>query len=54
MRFLLEKMYLTSPAWAPESSPLCAIELRERCRSAATDKPLLHQFVDQYLKVLGE
>lgn len=54
MRFLLEKMYLTSAPWAPESSPLCAVELRERCRSAATDKPLLHQFVDQYLKVLEE
>ncbi|KAJ8720742.1 hypothetical protein PYW08_006207 [Mythimna loreyi] len=54
MRFLLEKMYLTSAAWAPESSPLCVIDLRERCRGAASDRPLLHQFVDQYLKVLEE
>lgn len=49
MRLLLEQMYLKSPAWAAESSPLCALELRERCR----DRPLLHQFGDQYLKVLG-
>ncbi|KAH9637506.1 hypothetical protein HF086_010917 [Spodoptera exigua] len=45
MRFLLEKMYLTSAPWAPESSPLCAVEIRERCRSAATDKPQLHQLI---------
>ncbi|XP_047027290.1 DNA-directed RNA polymerase III subunit RPC3 [Helicoverpa zea] len=54
MRFLLEQMYLRSPAWAPESSPLCAIELKERCRGVAADRPTLHQFVDQYLKVLEE
>uniref|UniRef100_A0A2A4IWE1 DNA-directed RNA polymerase III subunit RPC3 n=1 Tax=Heliothis virescens TaxID=7102 RepID=A0A2A4IWE1_HELVI len=54
MRFLLEQMYLRSPAWAPESSPLCALELRERCRGVAAEWPLLHQFLDQYLKVLEE
>lgn len=53
MRFLLEQMYLKSPAWAAESSPLCALELRERCRGLAAERPLLHQYVDQYLKVLG-
>ncbi|XP_026736541.1 DNA-directed RNA polymerase III subunit RPC3 [Trichoplusia ni] len=54
MRFLLEQMYLKSPAWAAESSPLCALELRERCRGLAAERPLLHQYVDQYLKVLEE
>ncbi|CAB3241504.1 unnamed protein product [Arctia plantaginis] len=54
MRFLLEQMYLNSPAWAPESNPVSALDVRDRCRRAATDKPLLQQYVDQYLKVLEE
>lgn len=52
MRYLLEQMYLNSPVWAPESNPVSALDVRERCRRA-TDKPLLQQYVDQYLKVLG-
>ena len=52
MRVLLEQMYLTSSAWAPESSPVCATDLRENARRVP-DKPLLHMHVDQYLKVLG-
>lgn len=54
MRFLLEQMYLNSPAWAPESNPVSALDVRDRCQRAATDKPLLQQYVDQYLKVLEE
>ncbi|KAL0829722.1 hypothetical protein ABMA28_003218 [Loxostege sticticalis] len=54
MRFLLQQMYLTSAAWAPESNPAPALELRESCRRAAAERPLLHQHADQYLKVLEE
>ncbi|CAH0719198.1 unnamed protein product, partial [Brenthis ino] len=53
MRVLLEQMYLTSSAWAPESSPVSAVDLRENARRVP-DKPLLHMHVDQYLKVLEE
>ncbi|KAI8441030.1 hypothetical protein MSG28_009302 [Choristoneura fumiferana] len=52
MRHLLEQMYLSSAAWAPESNPAPALELKERARRG--DRPQLHQHLDQYLKVLEE
>lgn len=54
MRFMLEQMYLNSPAWAQESNPVAALDVRDRCRHAGNDKPLLQQYVDQYLKILEE
>ncbi|KAJ0172728.1 hypothetical protein K1T71_011867 [Dendrolimus kikuchii] len=54
MRHLLQQMYLASAAWAPESNPTPALELRDACRRGAAERPLLHQYVDQYLKVLEE
>ncbi|XP_045453789.1 DNA-directed RNA polymerase III subunit RPC3 [Melitaea cinxia] len=53
MRLMLEQMYLTSPAWAVESSPVPAFDLREGVKRM-TDRPLLNQHIDQYLKVLEE
>ncbi|XP_075981899.1 RNA polymerase III subunit C [Anticarsia gemmatalis] len=53
MKFLLEQMYLNSPVWAKESSLVSALDVRDQCRRA-TDKPLLQQYLDQYLKVLEE
>ncbi|XP_062528126.1 DNA-directed RNA polymerase III subunit RPC3 isoform X3 [Bombyx mori] len=53
LRHMLQHMYLTSPAWAAESTLVPAVELREACLRAAADKPLLNQYFDQYLKVLG-
>lgn len=53
MHLLLQQMYLTSPAWAPDSNPTPALELRECCRRIASERPVLHNNVDQYLKVLG-
>lgn len=52
MRLMLEQMYLTSPSWAVESSPVPAFDLREGV-NRMTDRPLLSQHIDQYLKVLG-
>ncbi|CAG9782262.1 unnamed protein product [Diatraea saccharalis] len=49
MRLLLQQMYLSSPAWAADSSPAAALELRDRC----ADKPMLAQHLDHYLKVIG-
>ncbi|XP_028029771.1 DNA-directed RNA polymerase III subunit RPC3 [Bombyx mandarina] len=54
LRHMLQHMYLTSPAWAAESTLVPAVELREACLRAAADKPLLNQYFDQYLKVLEE
>lgn len=54
MGHLLRQMYLTSAAWAAESSPASALELRDACRRAAADRPLLNQYLDQYLKVIEE
>ncbi|KAJ2945223.1 hypothetical protein O0L34_g9294 [Tuta absoluta] len=53
MQQLLVQMYLSSSAWAAESNPAAAPDLRETARVLA-DKPLLHQHLDQYLKVLEE
>ncbi|CAH2088053.1 unnamed protein product [Euphydryas editha] len=53
MRLMLEQMYLTSSAWAVESSPVPASELREGVKRM-TDRPLLTQHIDQYLRVLEE
>ncbi|XP_037303567.1 uncharacterized protein LOC115449680 isoform X2 [Manduca sexta] len=50
MRLLLEQMYLSSAAWAGEGGPAAAHELRTRAR----DRPALHTYLDQYLKVLEE
>ncbi|XP_068623119.1 DNA-directed RNA polymerase III subunit RPC3 [Battus philenor] len=53
MRILLQQMYLTSAAWAAESNPTPAVELRDAVNRLA-DRPLLQQHVDHYLKVLEE
>ncbi|CAK1589198.1 unnamed protein product [Parnassius mnemosyne] len=53
MRLLLQQMYLSSAAWAAESNPTPALDIREAVRRAA-DKSLLSQHVDHYLKVLEE
>ncbi|XP_063831985.1 DNA-directed RNA polymerase III subunit RPC3 [Ostrinia nubilalis] len=54
MKFLLQQMYLTSSPWAPESNPTSALDLKECCRRVASERPLLHQHFDQYLKVLED
>lgn len=52
MRLLLQQMYLSSAAWAEESNSIALTDLRESSR--LIDKPLLHQHLDHYLKVMGE
>ncbi|KAL4706683.1 hypothetical protein ACJJTC_014438 [Scirpophaga incertulas] len=54
MRLLLQQMYLASSPWAHESNAIPAMDLRELCRRSAAERPLLHQHVDHYLKVLEE
>ncbi|XP_072945441.1 DNA-directed RNA polymerase III subunit RPC3 isoform X2 [Epargyreus clarus] len=54
MRQLLQQMYLSSSAWDAESAPAAAADLKDAARRQAADKPLLHQYIDQYLKVLEE
>ncbi|CAG4960917.1 unnamed protein product [Colias eurytheme] len=53
MRLLLQEMYLSSPAWAEESNPVALGELKEHARRL-TDKPLLVQHLEHYLKVMEE
>ncbi|XP_041969527.1 DNA-directed RNA polymerase III subunit RPC3 [Aricia agestis] len=53
MRLLLEQMYLSSSPWAPESTPTPVVDLRDRARTVP-DRPLLQQYLDQYLKVIEE
>ncbi|XP_026486384.1 DNA-directed RNA polymerase III subunit RPC3 [Vanessa tameamea] len=53
MRLMLEQMYLSSSAWAVESSPAAACDLRDLALRVH-DRPLLHAHVDHYLKVLEE
>ncbi|CAF4952069.1 unnamed protein product [Pieris macdunnoughi] len=52
MRLLLQQMYLSSAAWAEESNAIPVTDLRESSR--LTDKILLHQHLEHYLKVMEE
>lgn len=52
MRQLLQLMYLRTDPWAPTSNPIPFVELKDCCKKVS-DKPLLTQYLDQYLKVMG-
>lgn len=52
MKQLLQLMYLRTDPWAPTSNPIPFVELKDCCKKLS-DKPLLLQYLDQYLKVMG-
>jgi DNA-directed RNA polymerase III subunit RPC3 len=53
LRQLLNQMYLRTEAWADTSNPVPFTELREAIRKQSSH-PLLGQYVEQYLKVIGK
>ena len=52
LRQLLKQMYLRTEPWAATSNPVPFTELRETVRKQ-NSHPLLGQYVDQYLKIMG-
>jgi hypothetical protein len=52
LRQLLKQMYLRTEAWVTTSNPIPFTELREAVRKQSS-YPLLGQYVEQYLKIMG-
>lgn len=52
LRQLLKQMYLRTEPWVATSNPVPFTELREAVRKQSS-YPLLAQYVDQYLKIMG-
>jgi hypothetical protein len=52
LRHLLRQMYLRTEAWAATSNPIPFTELREAVRKQ-NSHPLLGQYIEQYLKIMG-
>ena len=52
LRHLLRQMYLRTEAWAATSNPVPFTELREAVRKQ-NSHPLLGQYIEQYLKIMG-
>jgi DNA-directed RNA polymerase III subunit RPC3 len=53
LRHLLNLMYLRTEAWAATSNPVPFTEVREALRKQ-NSHPLLGQYLEQYLKVIGK